>query len=86
MGKSEYALSDNDRELYRPFTVVRQLSPASATALEFFSPLLHTETETPNITEACCFMCNMYVSRYLHVQMFASEHLDGIIIFLAIKH
>ena len=46
MGKSEYALSDNDRELYRPFSVVRQLSPASATALEFFftsaclSPLL----------------------------------------------
>ena len=39
MGKSEYALSDNDRELYRPFSVVRQLSPASATALEFFSPL-----------------------------------------------
>ena len=36
MGKSEYALSDNDRELYRPFSVVRQLSPASATALEFF--------------------------------------------------
>ena len=26
-------------ELYRPFSVVRQLSPASATALEFFSPL-----------------------------------------------
>ena len=40
MGKSEYALSDNDRELYRPFSVVRQLSPASATALEFFSPLV----------------------------------------------
>ena len=44
MGKSEYALSDNDRELYRPFSVVRQLSPASATALEFFSPL---EDEVP---------------------------------------
>ena len=36
MGKSKYALSANDRELYRPFSVVRQLSPASATALEFF--------------------------------------------------
>ena len=39
MGKSEYALSDNDRELFRPFSVVRQLSPASATALEFFFTL-----------------------------------------------
>ena len=44
MGKSEYALSDNDRELYRPFSVVRQLSPASATALEFFSPLVPGNT------------------------------------------